>query len=887
MPDDPRPPLSDEEPTGTYTGDEAAEGATASIARAVRQAPDQHIGPYRLLQQIGEGGMGEVWLGEQSEPVKRRVAVKVIKRGMDTKSFIARFEAERQALAMMDHPTIAKVFDAGETSDGRPYFAMEHIQGEAITTYCDQHKLSTAERLALFTEVCTGVQHAHQKAIIHRDIKPSNVLVAIQDGRPVPKIIDFGVAKALAQPLTEKTMYTELGQMIGTPAYMSPEQAEMTGLNVDTRTDIYSLGVLLYQLLVGALPFDPKALREAGYSEMLRVIRDEQPPRPSTRFSSLDAASTTSAENQRTDPARLKGLLKGDLDWVVMKAMEKDRNRRYDTANGLAMDVKRFLANEPVMAGPPGTTYRAKKFVQRHRIAVIGAALLATVLVVFSVGMALLYVRSAANLERALAAEEESSQVSDFLLELFRVSNPEVARGEEITARQLLDEGASRIETELADQPMLQARLMQTMGSAYRDLGLYEPAEKLLRGALDRTAGSEADDPLFVSSLNAGLAWLLTFLGEYDEAAIHNRRSVEILQPYGSEYEEEISHHLSNHSFTMLRAGDYQLAEKLAREAHEIQDRVLAEDDPSRSNALFHIGWALQGQMDYEGAEDFYLQSLELRRNALGENHPSVGWNLNNLGWLANQRGQYGKSVDWLHKALKVNRELFDHVHPEIATNSHNLGVTYRNAGHYEVATLLLQRAVDMRRVLLGDDHAWVAKALDHLAKIKIEEGDGAAAEALLREAFAVGDQGSGEEIGWRHLFLAEAMLTQGRTADARLEASTAVELLESSMPEGHWWTAQARSVLGACLAELGELEEAEGLLVENYRIIAGVKDQGDIYTVESLRRIVRFAQLAGDAVEETTYRKLFEAEQRGWQAQHDRVAVSADGAARADLALD
>ena len=266
-----------DEPRNQHTDDElTGEAPTASMQKTVTGAGDT-IGPYRLLQQIGEGGMGEVWLAEQSSPIKRRVAVKVIKRGMDTKDFVARFEAERQALAMMAHPTIAKVFDAGETADGRPFFVMEHIQGEAITAYCDTHRLSTRDRLELFTVVCAGVQHAHQKAIIHRDIKPSNVLVAIQDGKPVPKIIDFGVAKALAQPLTEKTMFTELGQMIGTPAYMSPEQAEMSGLNVDTRTDVYSLGVLLYQLLTGNLPFDVKELRKAGYSEMMRVLREQEP----------------------------------------------------------------------------------------------------------------------------------------------------------------------------------------------------------------------------------------------------------------------------------------------------------------------------------------------------------------------------------------------------------------------------------------------------------------------------------------------------------------------------------------------------------------------------------------------------------------------------------
>ncbi len=375
MTEEPKKPDLDDELTGSLADGltDAAPTELMSAHEAIRAA--RQIGAYRLIEQIGEGGMGEVWLAEQTEGVWRKVALKVIKPGMDTRSFIARFEAERQALAMMDHPTIAKVFDAGETADGRPYLVMEYIQGEPIHRYCDTHRLSTEERLELFVQVCAGIQHAHQKAIIHRDIKPSNVLVAIQDGKPVPKIIDFGVAKALAQPLTDKTMFTEHGQVVGTPAYMSPEQAEMTGLNVDTRTDIYSLGVMLYQLLVGVLPFDPKALREAGYSGMMQVIRESDPPRPSTRFSSLGEGSKTSAERRRTEPAKLRSVLEGDLDWVVMKAIEKDRNRRYETANGLAMDLRRYLAGEAVLAAPPSRAYLLKKLIRRHRgmVAATGA----------------------------------------------------------------------------------------------------------------------------------------------------------------------------------------------------------------------------------------------------------------------------------------------------------------------------------------------------------------------------------------------------------------------------------------------------------------------------------------------------------------------------------
>ncbi len=337
------------------SGSAESENPTVSQAAGVRgQGGPERIGPYRLLRVIGAGGMGIVYEAEQETPVRRKVAVKLIKRGMDTREVIARFESERQALALMNHPNIAGVYEAGATEEGRPYFAMEYVQGIPITEYCDKHRLTVRERLRLFIDVCEGIQHAHQKGIIHRDIKPSNVLVTVQNDQAAPKIIDFGVAKAIAQRLTENAVFTEIGQLIGTPEYMSPEQAEMTNLDIDTRTDVYSLGVLLYELLAGSQPFDSTELRKAGLVEIQRKLREDEPPRPSLRISGLGAASTTSAANRRLDYRGLQRELKGDLDWITMKALEKDRVRRYETAHGLALDVQRHLDDEPVLAGPPG-----------------------------------------------------------------------------------------------------------------------------------------------------------------------------------------------------------------------------------------------------------------------------------------------------------------------------------------------------------------------------------------------------------------------------------------------------------------------------------------------------------------------------------------------------
>ena len=375
------------------------------------------IGPYRLLQLLGEGGMGEVWLAEQKTPIHRTVALKLIKAGMDTKAVIARFESERQALALMDHPAIAKVFDAGATPEGRPYFVMEYVPGLPITEYCDKHRLSVTERLELFMQVCDGVQHAHQKAIIHRDLKPSNVLVVEQEGRAVPKIIDFGLAKATAQRLTEKTLFTELGVMMGTPEYMSPEQADWGEQNIDTRTDVYSLGVILYQLLVGVLPFEAKALRAAGLEAILRAIREQDPAKPSTRIRSMGPASSESAANRSEEAGAFARHIQGDLDWITMKALEKERARRYGSPAELRADIQRHLANEPVAAHPPSARYRAAKYVRRHRLAVGFAATVVVLLVAFAATMAVQAVRISRERDRAEKNRAEATKQAQLALD--------------------------------------------------------------------------------------------------------------------------------------------------------------------------------------------------------------------------------------------------------------------------------------------------------------------------------------------------------------------------------------------------------------------------------------------------------------------------------------
>jgi WD40 repeat protein/serine/threonine protein kinase len=418
-----------------------APNLVATVAGPIRERPGTLIGPYKLMEEIGEGGMGLVFVAEQTQPVRRRVALKLIKPGMDSRQVVARFEAERQALALMDHPNIAKVLDAGATGSGRPFFVMELVKGVPITQFCDEHRLTPLKRLGLFVSVCQAVQHAHQKGIIHRDLKPSNVLETSHDGTPVVKVIDFGVAKAVGQQLTDKTVYTQFTQMVGTPLYMSPEQAGQSGLDVDTRSDIYSLGVLLYELLTGTTPFDPERLRTAAYDEIRRIIREEEPPRPSTRLSeSKDALPSISAQRQ-TEPARLTKLVRGELDWIVMRCLEKDRNRRYETASALAADVQRYLADEPVQACPPSALYRFGKFARRNKRTLATAALLGVMLLVAVGAMvaSALWAASQADARARVEADAKKELESNLYFTHIALAERELASNNPGRAEELLD----------------------------------------------------------------------------------------------------------------------------------------------------------------------------------------------------------------------------------------------------------------------------------------------------------------------------------------------------------------------------------------------------------------------------------------------------------------
>ncbi|MGA8910753.1 MAG: protein kinase, partial [Acidobacteriaceae bacterium] len=460
--------------------------------------------------------MGEVWLAEQKEPVRRRVAVKLIKAGMSTREVMARFESERQALALMDHPAIARVLDAGSTPQGMPYFVMEYVAGVPITAYCDNHRLTTRERLDLFVHVCEGVQHAHQKAILHRDLKPSNILVTEVDGRPVPKIIDFGVAKALAQKLTSDSLYTRIGTLIGTPEYMSPEQALSSNEDIDTRSDIYSLGIILYELLSGGPPLE---LRKAAWDEFLRKLREDDAPKPSTRIKSQDPKTSSEVAHRRhTESPTLVRQIRGELDAIALKALEKDRARRYASATDFAADIGRYLRNDPVLAVPPSLAYRTRKFARRYRAGLIIASAFALVLTVATVVSIWQSIR--ARHEAAMAEAVNSFLQNDLLAQASaeHQSGPDAKPDPNITVRTVLDRAAQRIDGKFANQPEVEVALRTTMGSAYNGLGVYPEARKQLERAVEtgrRTLG--ADDPRTLAA-QSRLGWTAYRQGKYAEA---------------------------------------------------------------------------------------------------------------------------------------------------------------------------------------------------------------------------------------------------------------------------------------------------------------------------------------------------------------------------------
>ena len=708
---------------------------------------------YKLLEELGSGGMGVVYKAEQIKPVKRDVALKIIKLGMDTKQVVARFETERQALAVMDHPNIAKVFDGGTTETGRPYFVMEIVRGLPITEYCDKHKLTTRERLELLTHVCQAIQHAHQKGVIHRDLKPSNILVVVQEEKPVPKIIDFGIAKATEHSLTERTLFTEQGQLIGTPEYMSPEQAEMSGLDVDTRTDIYSLGVILYELLVGVLPFDPETLRKAGFGEIQRIIRETDPPKASTRLSSLGDTQTSIAQQRGTDVASLQKQLKGDLDWITMKAMEKDRTRRYSTASDLAADISRHVKKEPIIARPPSNIYNIGKFIRRHKVGVMAAALVILVVVIGGIASTIGFVRATRaerlaeqEAERANREAKAAEQVSDFLVDLFEVSDPGQARGAELTALEILERGADRISEELADQPLTQARLQYTIGRVYDKMGLFDEAVAFFKKALEIHRKQLGEEHLDVATSLGAMGDLYRKLGRYSEAEPFLKRAIELREKLLGQDHPDVARSLNNLAVLYENSSRYVEAEPLYQRALAIQEKELGADDPDIAMSLTNLAILMSKQGKYAEAEQLFRHALSIEEKELGQDHPRVATAYNNLAIAYKLQEKYKEAEPLYQHALKIQERVLGLKHPAVARSLNNLANLYLEQDRYQDAEPLYRRSLEIAEEVLGLEHPNVGMTLENLAILYAEQGKYVEAEITYQRALKIQEKALGPE---------------------------------------------------------------------------------------------------------------------------------------------
>jgi serine/threonine protein kinase/tetratricopeptide (TPR) repeat protein len=722
--------------SGTNSDPEATfDSATAPVG--VPAADLGSIGPYRLTRKLGEGGMGQVWLAEQSAPVKRQVALKIIKAGQYDGSALLRFNLERQTLAIMDHPAIAKVFDAGSTPAGQPYFVMEYVPGLPLTNYCDQKRLPPRERLALLVKVCEGVQHAHQKAIIHRDLKPSNVLVVEVDGKPMPRIIDFGIAKAISQQSEDETLVTRAGGTVGTPGYVSPEQADPSIPDVDTRTDVYSLGVVLYELLTGVLPFDVKQWKTKPFHEVLRQLHEDDPPSPSTRLSG-DPTSKSTASNRSTDPARLVSLLRGDLDWIALKALEKDRTRRYGTPSELSADIGRYLGNEPVIARPASVGYRAKKYVQRHKFGVAAVIAVVLLLVIFGVMQTIQLRRITRERDRANRERDRATRVTDFMTGMFNVSDPSKARGKTITAREILDKSSAEIDTSLAQDPELKAQMMDVMGVVYQSLGLYSSSLPLLERAAEirrRVLGPENPDTL---ATMLHLASTFTGEGHYAEAEKLQRETLDIQRRVLGPENPYTLLSMNNLAVVLYDRGHYVESEKLDRETLEIRRRVSGPEHPDTLMSMENLASALEKQDRYAEAEKLGRETLEIQRRVLGPQHPGTVGVMSNLAILLNAEQHYGDAEKLDREILDIQRRVLGPEHPGTLITMNNLANLLADENRRSEAEKLLRETMDIERRTLGAEHPLTLDSANNLSTILDDQGRYAEAEELERKTLEI-----------------------------------------------------------------------------------------------------------------------------------------------------
>jgi serine/threonine protein kinase/tetratricopeptide (TPR) repeat protein len=810
--------------------------ATTQMDAEISEAPGTVIGPYRLLQQIGEGGFGVVFMAEQISPVRRMVALKVIKPGMDTRQVIARFESERQALALMDHPNVAKVLDAGATASGRPYFVMELVKGVPITEFCDRNHLRPDQRLNLFLDACRAIQHAHQKGVIHRDIKPNNVMVTLHDGIPVVKVIDFGLAKATAQQLTKRTLFTAYGEMLGTPVYMSPEQAEMSGLDIDTRTDVYSLGVLLYELLTGTTPLKLERLRRAAYAEMQRIIREEEPPRPSARLSSLGGSATILAGNRGLDVKHLVKVLIGDLDWIVMKSLEKDRNRRYDTPGNFAEDIDRYLRHEEIVARPPSKVYKLRKFVQRNRGVVLTTIVVAVALVAgtaIATWQALRAKRAEATAvasaaaektarEDAQAREAETKEVLNFVeKKIFAAARPkdqDGGLGYDVKLADALKSSLPFVEKSFPKQPLVEARLRMTLGQSFLFLGDFPSAAQqgeAARALYTQFRGFDAPDTL-TSMLKLANAY--EALGRHAEAlklredtlALHRAK-------LGPDHADTLTC-MTNLANTYGYLGRLQEAYKLREETLTLSKAKLGPDHPITLLSMNNLAYSYLDFGRNADALKLREETLSHRKAKLGPDHPDTLRSMQDLAASYRLAGRNADALKLHEQTLPIQKDKLGADHPDTLMGMHLLGLCYHDLGRYAEAVKLQEETLALRKAKLGPDHPAVLASIDALANTYGDLGRYADEFKMRTEEVALFKA----KFGARHPDtlssmhnLADCYRELRRCGDAAKLFEDVLAVRKVVLPRNHPDTLRNMADLAVCYHDLGRNDEALKLQLE------------------------------------------------------------------------
>ena len=790
------------------------------------------IGPYRVVRLIGEGGFGAVYLAQQREPIVREVAIKIIKLGMDTKQVIARFEQERQALAMMDHPSIARVIDAGATDAGRPFVVMDFVDGTPIAQFCDEHSLSVPERIDLFIQVCNAVQHAHTKGIIHRDLKSSNVLVSLQDGKPVARVIDFGIAKAIGGVAGEKAFFTEHRQFIGTPEYMSPEQAQGSP-DIDTRADVYSLGVLLYELLTGTTPFPSRELRVAAFDEVQRLIREVDPPNPSTRLSRLEAELPAVASRRRTEPRRLGTLIRGELDWIVMKAIEKDRGRRYESASLLASDLLRHLAGQPVTAAPPSAAYQLSKFVRRHRTLVAAATVAAAGLLAGAAGFAwqaavAMRERDLAKLDRdrAVIAEEESKRRADELEKVSAFQSKMFVQVDPSRAGVLLsDDVRARLERALEQagvpKPERDAQVA-TFARLWSNVNATDAARSLIDSTILSPAVKAIDEqfkdqPAIDAAMCHALADVYDTIGMRDAAMPLAVRALEIRRRVLGDDAPATLNSINNLAYLLQVQGRLKEASPLIREVLERKRRVLGEEHIETIVSISNMGSQMWYEGDLEQAEKYYRETLDKARRTLGEGHGITIQSVQTVAMVLRERRQLGQAEELLRDSMERSRKSLGADHQTTLKAMLHLASTVRDAGRLPEAEQLLRDASERATRAFGETHPISIEARGNLGANLSDQGKHAEAEPILREMYATSQRALGEDDLNTFLLgidVADLLADQSRYAEAEPIVRDVLERRRRVIGPANPVTLITSTKLARILNELARHADAEVLLV-------------------------------------------------------------------------